>query len=247
MRKTLLSAFLLLAPLAMSQTVTEHGQSARDAARELAGAIRSSDMSWMVDRMYPPIQRVYADRLGARSARGEVESSQRYLGSRRESDAEAIARMERNMRNLRTSYMKMGAAMKQQGVRIENYLVGEPFSEYVVTPPKNTVTGVLRDKQGQCSAENLTMGQDRSRLVVLPTTIIASVPNPRGGKLRIEQKSFLYAVRDEVISSTKNWRGARLNAWYFIDAKTDVGILRSFFPDLPRDLQLPPVSNRQLH
>jgi hypothetical protein len=62
----------------------------------------------------------------------------------------------------------------------------------------------------------------------------------------MERRSFIFAVRDEVITDTSMPRGTELNKWYFIDGNTDVNTLRSFFPNLPLYLRLPSTSDRIL-
>ncbi len=225
--------------------VSPQAQQAAAAARELAGAIRNCDMSWIVDRMYPPIKAYYANKLALRSQDAKRNSIRQMKEGTRETSAQLRAREQANIRALRAQYVKQGQLLKSKGVLIERFTVSEPHVEYVLSPPVNVVTGVLKDGQARRQADNLEEGGDRSRLVVLPTTLILRIPLPRGGTVRMEQRSFIYAVRDEIVSSSQQG-DTKPNTWYFIDAKTSVGTLRAFFPDLPSQISLPPTSERRL-
>ncbi|MFI3243001.1 MAG: hypothetical protein R3Y56_01965 [Akkermansia sp.] len=239
---------MALAPLVQAQTPTQASQSALEAARELTGAIRDLDMSWMVDRMYPPLKRLYADQYSMRDERAGAAAAKRFMGSVKETDAQATARMAANERALRQSYMDMGRKMKQQGVKVESFTVSPAVSEYVLGLPKSVASGVRRDTQGEREVDELQVGGDRSRLVILPTSFIISVPDPRsGGRVRVEQKSFIYAVRDEAVDAGSTTRGTQLNHWYFIDGKVKATELRSFFTNIPLNLRLPMTSSRQLN
>lgn len=239
---------MVLAPMVQAQSPTQASQSALEAARELTGAIRDLDMSWMVDRMYPPLKRLYADQYSMRDERAGAAAAKRFMGTVKESDAQAAARMAANERALRQSYVDMGRKMKQQGVQVESFTVSPAVSEYVLGLPKCVASGVRRDTQGQRAVDDLQVGGDRSRLVILPTTFVISVPDTRSGKrVRVEQKSFIYAVRDETVDKGSSTRGTRLNQWYFIDGKVKPSELRSFFTNIPLNLRLPMSSSRQLN
>ncbi len=224
---------------------SSQAQSAAAAARELAGAIRNCDMSWIVDRMYPPIKSYYANKLALRGQDAWRSNMQQVKEGTRESSSQERAREQANIRALRSQYVKQGQLLKSKGVLIERFTVAEPHAEYVLSPPVNVVSGVLKDGQAKRQADNLEEGRDRSRLVVLPTTLILRIPLPRGGTVRMEQRSFIYAVRDEIVSSSQRG-GSKPNTWYFIDSKTPAGTLRAFFPDLPPQISLPPTSERRL-
>ena len=154
--------------------------------------------------------------------------------------------MEANDKALRARYARMGEEMKKQGVQVESYTVGEAAGEYVVTPPMAAVSQVRKDTAGRVRAERIGTTQERSRIVVLPTTMIVSAPAADGRRTRVERRSFIYAVRDEVIIDKSMPRGTELNKWYFIDGNTDTNMLRSFFPNLPLYLELPGTGDRIL-
>ena len=264
-----LSLSLLLLGCATVFAASKEAESAREAARQYGAAVRNCDMNWAVDAMYPPLRRAYADKLSARNESTMATHVRRFKGEQKaETTAEAAARMAANDKLLRARYAKMGEEMKAQGVRIESYTVGEPYAEYAVTPPIGTVAAVENDRTGRVSAENLSKGNDRSRLVVLPTTLVVSTPAANGTRQRVERRSYIFAVRDEVINDTRGMapqqggnndgrpasaranvslkRGTTLNKWYFIDGNTDANTLRTFFPDLPLYLSLPPCGDRVL-
>ncbi len=248
MKAFFLMLLVALAPLALASTPTTASQSAWESARELTGAIRDCDMSWVVDRMYPPLKRVYAEQYSMRSEQDKYASAQRFKGAVKETDSQARARMAANERALRDNYIAIGQKMKKQGIVVESFTVSPAVSEYVLDLPQSVRTGVSRDAQGSTTADQLKMGSDRSRLVILPTTLIISVPDPRTGKrVRVEQKSFIYAVRDEIVEHGGASRGTRINQWYFIDGKVDASELRSFFMNIPLRLKLPMSSSRQLN
>ncbi len=220
---------------------------AREAARRYGAAVRNCDMNWAVDSMYPPLRRTYADRLTATAPGSEAARAHRIMGinKRSETPEEARARMIASDRALRAKYAKMGQAMKDSGVKIESFTVGAPYSEYVVTPPMDSVQAVRKDTKGVRKVEEVQQTRDRSRIVVLPTTLVICVPT-RSGTTRIERRSYIFAVRDEVITDTGISRGTKLNQWYFIDSNTDVNTLRTFFPDLPLYIKLPATGDRTL-
>ncbi|MCQ2365105.1 MAG: hypothetical protein MJ051_06090 [Akkermansia sp.] len=221
-------------------------ESAREAARQYGAAVRNCDMVWALDSMYPPLRRTYADQLGARRS-GEANAARLFTGADPESAAKNKARRDANEKALRAQYAKMGEAMKAQGVRIESFSVGSPTGEYLATPPMSMVEAVRKDVNARTRAEEITAAnRDYSRIVILPTTLVISMPGEDGARTRIERRSYIYAVRDEYISDTGRVRGTSLKKWYFVDGKTDVNTLRTFFPDLPVRLALPPCGDRQL-
>lgn len=248
MKAFFLMSCVALAPMVQASTPTTASQSALEAARELTGAIRDLDMSWMVDHMYPPLKRLYANQYSMRDDNAGANNAKRFMGTVQETEAQAKARTIANERALRASYVDMGRKMKQQGVQVESFVVSPAVSEYELALPKGVESGVRSDKLGKTAADELKMGGDRSRLVILPTTFIISVPDTRTGRrVRVEQKSFIYAVRDEVSADGGQSRGTILNKWYFIDGKVKASELRSFFVDIPLRLRLPMTSSRQLN
>lgn len=231
----------------VSTAASDAAANAREAARRYGAAVRNCDMNWAVDSMYPPLRRTYADRLTATAPGSEAARAHRIMGinKRSETPEEARARMIASDRALRAKYAKMGQAMKESGVKIESFTVGAPYSEYVVTPPMDSVQAVRKDTKGIRKVEEVQQTRDRSRIVVLPTTLVISIPT-RHGSTRIERRSYIFAVRDEVITDTGISRGTKLNQWYFIDSNTDVNTLRTFFPDLPLYIKLPAGGDRTL-
>ncbi len=230
-------AVAALVSVAQAAPVTEAGRSAQEAAREYGGAIRQCDMNWALDCMYPPIRRTYAEQFASRSdSATEAENARRIMGvGKKETPAEAEARMIANERKLREYYLSMGRAMRTKGIRVEQFSVGKPFAEYVLTPSVRMVRAMGTDTR----SDQLHHVGDRTRLVVLPTSVIYSMPDGRGGRERIKRVSYIFALRDEVISHKSAKRGTKLNVWYFVDGNTDIGMLRSFFPDLPANIDLP--------
>ncbi len=214
------------------------GQSARAAARELSGSVRMGDMGWMAERMYPPLKHMLALQMEARRKKGqEAELSRRARGMGKAISPEESGRLERA---LEEHYRRMGEEMRKAGVVVESFSVGEPFSEYEVTPPGALICDGI---QVDTAVEDVgTDSGERSRVVVLPTTLVVTSPDGRGGRMRTARKSYLYAVRDE--ASANRVRRKRLNQWFFIDASTDMKIMRTFFPDLPLSPAVPPVSVR---
>ena len=234
-----------VAMICVCEAASEAANSARDAARQYGAAVRNCDMAWAVDSMYPPLRRTYADQLTSRTREAEIARARRVQGLDRETVVQAKARMAANDKALRAKYARMGEEMKQRGIEVESYTVGEATAEYVVTPPMAAVSQVRRDTDGRVRAENIGTTKERSRIVVLPTTLIISMPS-RNGTTRIERRSHIFAVRDEIITDTGISRGTKLNQWYFIDGNTDVNTLRTFFPDLPLYITLPASGDRTL-
>ncbi len=246
MKKFSLFAIMMIALGGLAHAASEAAESARAAAQQYGAAVRNCDMLWAVDSMYPPLRRTYADSLASRSREAETARARRVQGIARENVIEARARMAANDKALRAQYARMGEQMKQSGMQVESYTVGAATAEYVVTPPMAAVSQVRKDTSGRVRAENIGNTQERSRIVVLPTTLIVSVPAANGGRTRMERRSYVYAVRDEVIVDKSISRGTVLNKWYFIDGNTDVNTLRSFFPNLPLYLELPGTGDRIL-
>lgn len=236
--------------------VSPAAESAREAARAYGAAVRACDMAWAVDEMYPPLRRTYADKLGSRKAGSESQNAKRIMGLTKETPEEARKRQDANDKALRAQYQKMGKDLKAKGVNIESYTVGTPYAEYVVTPPLGTVKAVRKDTKADVRPEDISSGNDRCRIVVLPTTLVVSAPGNDGKTQRSERRHYIFAVRDEVINDSattgggnatvSRTRGTKLNKWYFIDGNTDVNTLRTYFPDLPLNIKLPPSGDRVL-
>lgn len=230
--------------------VSEAARGAAEAARSYGAAVRSCDLGWALDYMYPPLKRLYAEQYSGRNG-NEADNARRTMGLVRETPAQARARIAAGMSALRAHYVKMGKQMISSGVKIESYSVGEPVSEYVLTPPSGVVKSVIQDREGRVRADNLSVGEERSRLVVLPTVIVICGPGKGGKTVRVERRSFIYAIRDEVVKEKLDRNGltlhdTKLNKWYFADGNTDINTLRSFFPGLPIKLQLPSTGERVL-
>ncbi len=216
------------------------GASARAAARELAGSVRMGDMGWMAECMYPPLKSILARQMQARTQRGqEALLARRAMGLGKGPSEEEEARMEKA---LDAHYRRMGEEMKKAGVVIESFTVGEPFAELELTPPGAMIPAGLN---AATSAEAVAQSRgERSRMIVLPTTLVLTAPDGKGNKARLEKKSYLYAVRDE--ASENEIRRKRLNKWFFIDAATDLKTLRTLFPDMPLNMATPPTGMRVL-
>jgi hypothetical protein len=252
---TLVTAAAALAVCtAEAAPVSAAAREAQAEANAFKGAVLQCDMSWAVDAMYPPLKWTLADRLASRTPGQEAANAHRIMGTAgaRESDDAARRRMERNIRALKEQYIRIGQQMKQAGFKVERYAVSTPMAEYILPHSSAAMRTVHADSRRQggrlTSAEHLDWQGGRSRLVVLPTVMWYSIPTETGRRLRIERRSFIYAVRDEVIESTnnRNYRGTQLNKWYFIDGNTDVNTLRSYFPTLPLDIARPDTGERPL-
>ncbi len=242
----LLAGLCLTSTLISAQQISQEARTAVASARELSGAVKNCDMSWVVDRMYPPIKQHYANKLALRTEEGKRINNQRMLGQISETAKEKQAREAANVRALRDIYIKQGNELKKHGVVIERFNVAEPFAEYIVSPPSNIIQGVLTDTNASRAADKLQEGKDKCRLVILPTLLILRIPSPDGTMIRMEQRSFIYAVRDESNSAKRQEMGIEANTWYFIDAKTGVKTLRECFTDLPARIPLPQTTERRL-
>ncbi len=234
--KQLIPALVVIASACTAAPLTEAGRTAQEAARQYGAAVRNCDMGWALDSMYPPLKRTYADRYGnSGNPAAEAADARRIMGTSRESTAEAQARMRANERALRNYYVKMGQSMKNSGFKVENFTVDAPFAEYELTPAGS----IMKQARTGAAVEALDDTRDRSRLIVLPTRLTFSVPDRNGMRTKVLRKGFIFALRDEVISSKVNTRGTQLNRWYFVDGNTNVNLLRAFFPDLPLNIDLP--------
>ncbi len=234
--KLLIPSLLAVTTVCTAAPLTEAGRTAQEAARQYGAAVRNCDMGWALDSMYPPLKRTYADRYAnSGNPAAEAADARRIMGTSRESTVEAQARMRANERALRNYYVKMGQAMKSAGFKVEDFTVGTPFAEYELTPAGS----IMKQAHKGAAVETLDDTRDRSRLIVLPTRLTYSVPDRSGARVKAMRKSYIFALRDEVISSRVNARGTQLNRWYFVDGNTNVNLLRAFFPDLPLNIDLP--------
>lgn len=238
--------------------VSENGRSAMEAARSYGAAVRSCDMGWALDSMYPPLKKTYAERFSSREG-NERENALITMGVVKETVPEARARMQASLKALRDYYVKMGKQMVDSGLKIESFVVGEPVAEYVVNPPSAMLNETEPSRwgdeslvgQGSVAGKTTQDQRQRSRLVVLPTTLIVRGPSPQGGTSLVERRGHIYAIRDEVVSGGVDRNGmtsrdTKINKWYFADGNTDVTLLRSFFPNLPLNLTMPIGGERVL-
>lgn len=245
LRHLVLPALLaLLSPLSAQSVHSEAAQSARDAARQYGSAVRNCDLVWALDSMYPPIRHMLADRYANRDPQKEAEHARRVMGMEKETKQQHRQRMRTADEALREKFRQMSENMKAQGLVIERFSVGEPYSEYIVGTTTALVRPILRDSEGKLRADDIQADGDRSRIVILPTTLIVKIPVGRGQFQRLERRNYIYAIRDEVITS--GTRGTQPNKWYFVDSNTDVNTLRAYFPNLPLDISVPPISDRPL-
>lgn len=240
--------------------VSDIARSAVEAARSYGAAVRSCDMGWALDSMYPPLKKTYAEQFSSRSG-NERENARRIMGLTEETREQARIRTQAGLKALREHYVRMGRQLANSGMKIESFVVGEPVSEYIVNPPSAMVNGAeptsWNGNEGMVAAgekapQGASQGQrERSRVVVLPTTLIVSGPSPQGGITRVERRSHIYAIRDEVVNGGVDRNGltpreTKLNKWYFVDSNTDINTLRAFFPNLPLRLILPDGGERVL-
>ncbi len=243
-------AILAFACTTASAAVSEIANSAVEAARSYGAAVRSCDMGWALDYMYPPLKRMYAEQFASRGDK-EADNARRIMGLVEESPEQARLRIQNGMRALREHYVKMGKQMISSGLKIESFTVRDPVAEYVLAPPAGMVSAVRKDKEGKVRADEFQENDERSRLVVLPTVLVISGPAKNGSSVRIERRSHIYAIRDEVVRGGVDRNGltpreTRLNKWYFVDGNTDINTLRSFFPGLPLHIILPGGGERVL-
>ncbi len=269
---------LLVAASGLGLAQSENARSAAEEARNYGTAVRSCDMRWVLEAMYPPLRNTYAEMLVNRGNPGaEAEAARRIMGldkkpgetstERARREAENRRRLAESNKALQQRYMQMGEEMKKQGIKIESYSIGTPTGEYVVTPANATASSVHRAEvdrrfreqgdtrtsngwpeqppRGQFSLSGETA--DRSRIVIIPTTLVVSMPGRNGARTRVERKGYIYAVRDEIISEQGANRETIKNKWYLIDGNTNIGTLRTFFPDLPLYLDRPTCGERVLN
>lgn len=123
----------------------EYGDSAVQAARELTGAVKTGDMMWMIEKMYPPMKK----QLVASFPGGEAAF----------------------MKQMREKMQQAAAMMKERGMVVETYEIGNPAAEHLV-------------KDGN------------DALVVLPTRMVISMKKPDGTPVKIENTGILVLVKD---------------------------------------------------
>lgn len=255
MKSLVLTAMgLAMASQVAVAAVSQAGREAQAAAGEYRAAVMACDMGWAFDFMYPPIKRTLADRFASRNPGQERQDARRIMGLEKETAEQAEERMKKNMAALRMQYVRMGQQMKAQGFKVERFVVGAPYAEYELvssgSAARSVRAGSVQGRDGKIKrAEDIQWEGDRSRLVVLPTTLWISVTDAKTGRsVRMERKDFIYAVRDEYHSNSKATnRGTKLNKWYFIDSNTDVNTLRTYFPTLPLNINIPDTGDRPLN
>lgn len=247
---------LVFGQLTATAAVSQAARSAVEAARSYGAAVRSCDMGWAFDSMYPPLRKTFAAQFSNRSG-NEAANARRIMGLEQEDPdpvrarQQALARQQDELKALRNHYVNLGRKMVESGVKIESFSVREPWAEYELTPPSGVASAARRDEAGRLNVDQLQGARELTRLVVLPTTVVVSSPAPGGGVSRVEIRSHIFAIRDEKVSGAVDRNGmtshdTKLNKWYFVDANTDVNLLRSFFPNLPLRIKLPDGGERVL-
>ena len=104
MIKSLLAGMMVAAVCAVQ--AGEYGDSAVRAARELSGAVKTGDMMWMIEKMYPPMKK----QLVASFPGGEASF----------------------METMREKMQAAAAVMKERGMVVETYEIGQPAAEHLV-------------------------------------------------------------------------------------------------------------------
>lgn len=237
---------VVAAAVAQATPISAAAKDAQSAANEYRAAVMACDMGWCCDSMYPPIKRTLADRLASRT---QGDNTDYIMGKKKMSPEEAQARMKKNLDALRSQYVEMGRQMKAGGFKVERFVIGAPYAEYELVSSSSALHSVRKGSQKKTyqEAEDIKLQGDRSRLVVLPTTLWFSVPDPATGRrIRMERRDFIYAVRDEAYRDNVNSRGTVQNKWYFIDSNTSVNTLRTYFPTLPLNIKTPDTGDRPL-
>lgn len=248
MKNFLMTAMVAVAGCAVAQAapVSTAGKEAQSAANEYRAAVMTCEMGWCFDAMYPPIKRTLADRLASRT---QGDNTDYIMGKKKMSTEQAEARMKKNLDALRVQYVEMGRQMKAGGFKVERFVIGAPYAEYELVSSGSALRSIREGsrKDRYKAAEDIKLQGDRSRLVVLPTTLWFSVPDPSTGRrVRMERRDFIYAVRDEAYRDNRNTRGTEPNKWYFIDSNTNVNTLRTYFPTLPLNIKTPDTGDRPL-
>lgn len=143
MMKSLFAGVALAAACAVQ--AGEYGASAVQAARELSGAVKTGDMMWMIEKMYAPMKK----QLVASFPGGEAAF----------------------MKTMREKMQAAAAVMKERGMVVETYEIGNPTAEHLV-------------KNGD------------EVLVVLPTRMVISMKRPDGMPVKMENTGVLVLVKD---------------------------------------------------
>ncbi|WP_302014101.1 hypothetical protein [uncultured Akkermansia sp.] len=123
----------------------EYGASAVQAARELSGAVKTGDMMWMIEKMYAPMKK----QLISSFPGGEAAF----------------------MKTMKEKIQAAAAVMKERGMVVETYEIGNPTAEHLV-------------KAGD------------EVLVVLPTRMVISMKRPDGVPVKMENTGILVLVKD---------------------------------------------------
>ena len=143
MIKSLFAGVMVAAACAVQ--AGEYGDSAVQAARELSGAVKTGDMMWMIEKMYAPMKK----QLVSSFPGGEAAF----------------------MKTMREKMQGAAAVMKERGMVVETYEIGQPTAEHLV-------------KNGD------------EVLVVLPTRMVISMKRPDGMPVKIENTGVLVLVKD---------------------------------------------------
>ena len=143
MIKSLLAGMMVAAVCAVQ--AGEYGDSAVRAARELSGAVKTGDMMWMIEKMYPPMKK----QLVASFPGGEASF----------------------METMREKMQAAAAVMKERGMVVETYEIGQPAAEHLVKGGGEV-------------------------LVVLPTRMVISMKRPDGVPVKVENTGVLVLVKD---------------------------------------------------
>ena len=106
MFKNLFAGLFLAGACVLQLQAGEYGDSAVQAARELSGAVKTGDMMWMIEKMYPPIKK----QLVSSFPGGEAAF----------------------MKAMREKMQAAAAVMKERGMVVETYEIGNPTAEHLV-------------------------------------------------------------------------------------------------------------------
>ena len=145
MFKNLFAGLFLAGACVLQLQAGEYGDSAVQAARELSGAVKTGDMMWMIEKMYPPIKK----QLVSSFPGGEAAF----------------------MKAMREKMQAAAAVMKERGMVVETYEIGNPTAEHLVR-------------------------NGTEALVVLPTRMVISMKRPDGVPVKTENNGVLILVKD---------------------------------------------------
>ena len=145
MFKNLFAGLFFAGACVLQVQAGEYGDSAVQAARELSGAVKTGDMMWMIEKMYPPIKK----QLVSSFPGGEAAF----------------------MKTMREKMQAAAAVMKERGMVVETYEIGNPTAEHLVR-------------------------NGTEALVVLPTRMVISMKRPDGVPVKTESKGILILVKD---------------------------------------------------